>query len=74
MYELKSRFFEYATSSDNGTWNKGKFFKEVKVDVPSYSEQNKIVQVYDELDDLQKRMEKLKSEIEDLLMKQIAQD
>jgi len=74
MYELKSRFFDYATSSDNGTWNKGKFFKEVRVDIPSYPEQNKIVEVYDELDGLQKRMEKLRTEIEALLMKQIAQD
>jgi hypothetical protein len=74
FYELKSRFFDYATSSDNGTWNKTKFFAEVKIDIPSYAEQNQITQVYDKLEMLEKRINYLYREIEDLLNKQIAQN
>lgn len=73
-HELKMRFYDYASSADNGTWNKGKFFKEVKVDIPSLPEQDKIVEVYDKLEELEKRMSGFQMRIFDLLTKQIAQD
>ena len=73
-YELKSRFYDYATSSDNGTWNKTRFFDEVHVDIPSYSEQNQIVRVYDQIEQLENRLTALYRKMNDLLNKQIAQD
>ncbi len=73
-YELKSRFFDYSSSADNGTWNKGKFFKEVKIDIPSLSEQNKIVEVYNKLEAIEKRLSSLQKWIMDLLNKHVAQE
>jgi len=72
--ELKSRFFDYASSADNGTWNKGKFFDEVKVDIPSIAEQNRIVEVYSELETLDHRIIILQKRVLDLLNKQVTQD
>ena len=74
FYELKSRFYDYSSSSDNGTWNKGKFFNETKVDIPSRPEQNKIVEVYDKLEALEKTVNVLLMRILELLTKQIAMD
>ena len=74
MYDLKSRFYDYSSSSDNGTWNKTRFFDEVKVDIPSYAEQNQIVAMYDKLEKLEKTVTDFSSRIEDLLKKQVAQD
>lgn len=73
-HELKTRFYDYGSSADNGTWNKGKFFGEVNVDIPSLPEQDKIVEVYDKLEELEKRMSEFQTRIFDLLTKQIAQE
>ena len=35
----KELFKEYASNSDNGTWNKGGFLKYGRISLPSYSEQ-----------------------------------
>ena len=32
-------FREFASNSDNGTWNKGGFLKYGRMDIPSYEEQ-----------------------------------
>ena len=37
-------FREYASSSDNGTWNKGGFLKHAKISLPSYDEQLMVLQ------------------------------
>ena len=74
MHILKNRFAVFTSSSDNKTWNKGKFFAEVKLDIPSIAEQNKIVEVFDKLDFLERRMRILQERIYDLQSKQIAQD
>jgi hypothetical protein len=74
LLELKSRFYDYSSSSDNGTWNKTRFFDEVKVDIPSYAEQNQVVAVYDKMENLENTINDLSAKIEDLLKKQVAQD
>lgn len=37
-------FAEYASSSDNGTWNMGGFFEHATFDIPAYEEQERAVQ------------------------------
>ena len=74
MYALKPQFEEFSNVAEYGTWNKGEFFQEVKVDIPSLPEQDKIVEVYDKVEMLENRMFTLQKKISDLLSKQITQD
>lgn len=72
IYTLKPLFFEYSTSSDNGTWNKTAFLKNVKIDLPSIDAQKKVLKVYEKLEQLEKRLNNLKNRIESLFTKQIS--
>lgn len=54
MYQYRWRFLEYASSSDNGTWNMTGFFDEVTVDIPSVEKQNQLVEVYERIEEFQK--------------------
>ena len=40
----REMFREFASNSDNGTWNKGAFFKYATIDLPSFEEQLKVVE------------------------------
>jgi restriction endonuclease S subunit len=71
---LKPRFLEYSSSSDNGTWNKTGFFRDVRIDVPSYPEQIVVVAAYNRLDELEKKLKKIDFQIGELLTKQITLD
>lgn len=71
MYELKPRFLEYSSSSDNGTWNKTGFFKEVKVDIPSIEEQLELTEKYDQLELLKAQVENILAKIDHLFTRQI---
>ena len=53
FYEYRSLFFQYSSSSDNGTWNMTGFFKEVRVDIPSINEQERIVSFYENLEQIE---------------------
>lgn len=48
--QYKQEFLNYASSSDNGTWNMTGFFKNVTIDIPDYKEQTKIVAEYNRLE------------------------
>ena len=37
-------FREYASNSDNGTWNKSGFLKHARLSLPSYEEQLEVVE------------------------------
>jgi len=71
MYNLKSQFLEYSTSSDNGTWNKTSFFKNVQIDIPSIAEQKKVLKNYQRLEELEKKLSMIGNQIENLFNKQI---
>ena len=43
--QYKADFLSYSSSSDNGTWNKTGFFKNVTLDIPSIDEQNNLVKI-----------------------------
>lgn len=71
MVQYRKDFFEYSSSSDNGTWNKTGFFKNMKVDLPSIDEQKKVLKVYEKLEQLEKKLGNIKNRIESLFTKQI---
>ena len=63
MYQLKSTFFEYSSSSDNGTWNMTGFFSKVTVDIPSHDEQIEVVKKYERLEELEKMLDVIHDKI-----------
>jgi restriction endonuclease S subunit len=71
-YVLKPRFLEYASSSDNGTWNKTAFFENVTVDLPEYSEQVHIVKIYERLEDAERRLMKAQAMAGSLFKRQVS--
>lgn len=72
MVQYRKDFLEYSSSSDNGTWNKTGFFKNMKIDLPSIDEQKKVLKVYEKLEQLEKKIDNLKNKIESLFAKQIS--
>ncbi len=69
--QYRQMFFEYSSSSDNGTWNMTGFFKNVKIDIPSYEEQLELVKIYDYFELLQIRIEGIQTKIAQLFTRQI---
>lgn len=72
MYQLKSVFLEYSSSSDNGTWNMTGFFTNTFVDIPSLEEQAKILNYYEQLEAFENKIVGLLKEIAILFRKQIS--
>jgi restriction endonuclease S subunit len=79
-YEINLRWFEvqykseimaYSSSSDNGTWNKTGFFKNVKIDIPDIQEQDKMVRIVDKARDYLDRLTKIKKELLELIDKEL---
>jgi len=71
MIQYCNTFLEYASSSDNGTWNMTGFFKNVLIDIPNISEQKHIVKKYETLEKRENNLLFLKSQIANLFMKRI---
>lgn len=69
--QYRQTFLDYSSSSDNGTWNMTGFFKNVKIDLPSYTEQLVLVRDYECLELLQAQLESILIRIEQLFTKQI---
>ncbi len=69
--QYRQMFFKYSSSSDNGTWNMTGFFKNVRIDIPSYEEQFELVKEYDYLELLQTRIEGIQAKIAQLFTRQI---
>ena len=70
--QYRELFYQYSSSSDNGTWNMTGFFDYARIDIPQYEEQIAMVEKYQLV---QKRIESIES-IEEkyarLLTKEIA--
>jgi len=62
-------FYDYSSSSDNGTWNMTGFFDYVNVDIPIYSEQLKMIECYKDLDKIQDRLISINYKIDHLFIK-----
>lgn len=81
-YDINLRWFEiqykqdilsYASSSDNGTWNMTGFFRNVKIDIPSINEQDKIVKVYEILNNMIDKIELIKEKYLELSKREIVE-
>lgn len=74
-FAYRSDFLSYASSSDNGTWNMTGFFDNVKIDIPKYEEQMKIVEVYREglqkIQEYQDKIDKIKALLEKQLVEEV---
>lgn len=69
-YEHKDLFLKYSSSSDNGTWNKGRFFNEAKIKIIPLIYQKKIIAYYDRLNELKRYLLNILERIENLMDKE----
>ena len=70
--EYKNAFYDYASSSDNGTWNMGGFFGNVLIDIPDHKEQIAVVNLYDKLKLLEDKIVEIDNKIEKIFSKKIS--
>lgn len=71
MIQYHDSFLDYSSSSDNGTWNMTGFFKNVIIDIPSYSEQIAVVKKYELLDRIENKLSALLTKVDEIFKKQI---
>jgi len=71
MYALIPQFNEYANVAEYGTWNKTGFFRNARIDIPSYTEQVEVAKAYGHLEELEKKIRNYNAKIEDLFAKQV---
>jgi len=64
-------FAEYASSSDNSTWNKSSFFKHATIDIPSIKEQEEVVKRFAIIEEYEKKIAKVYQRIESILSKEV---
>lgn len=74
MYQYKDKFLEFSSSSDNGTWNKTTFFQNVLIDIPSKSEQLKVLRCYEKIETLEDRLKDTCNKIDKLLSKSLSSE
>lgn len=72
MIQYRQLFFDFASSSDNATWNKDSFFKQVRIDVPTVIRQQQVLSVYGKLELLEQSINEMLSKIDNLFLKQIS--
>lgn len=63
----KALFYEYATKSDNGTWNMTAFFKHASFDIPDRTEQDNVLVKISTLRDIETKLIALNATIVSLL-------
>jgi hypothetical protein len=71
IYQYRHIFFDYSSSSDNGTWNMTGFFNDTSIDIPFLDEQLEVVKRYDYIESLQKKIDKIKNNIDQLSNRQL---
>lgn len=64
-------FLAYASSADNGTWNKTGFFSEVSIDIPSIEEQRRLVAAVGIAEEYSRRLKEIQRRLSDLLSKEV---
>ncbi|MCQ2960092.1 MAG: restriction endonuclease subunit S [Bacteroidales bacterium] len=69
--QYKMEFLNYASSSDNGTWNMTGFFKNVVIDIPSIEEQKSLVEMFDRAEIYKDKINLIQAKIQNLLNKEI---
>ena len=74
IIQYKKLFKEYASSSDNGTWNKTGFFNYAVIDIPTHNEQIELIKKYEEVEQLQSKILRIEYEIKELAKREIFYD
>ncbi len=69
--QYRLRFFDYSSSSDNGTWNMTGFFKNTIIDIPSYEEQLELIKKFDYLESLETRTKSILARIDGLFAREV---
>lgn len=69
--QYRTEFLQFASSSDNGTWNMTGFFNQVKIDIPIIEEQKELVKIYDKLSYVQNVFSGLDTSVSKLFEKQV---
>ena len=72
--QYRSTILSFSSSSDNGTWNKTGFFKEVEIDIPKEEDQLRLIQLYGDAIDSLDKIEKSKNAILNLIDLEMAID
>ncbi|MCW3986349.1 MAG: hypothetical protein NWE91_08090 [Candidatus Bathyarchaeota archaeon] len=72
MIQYSKTFLEYSSSADNGTWNKTGFFRNVRIDTPAFNEQKQVLEAYNELENLENKLARINSKINQIFTRQIA--
>lgn len=70
--QYKETFLQYASNSDNGTWNMTGFFEHTLIDIPDIEEQLKIVNLFDEINQRLDSIAKIEEMYLQLLNKEVS--
>jgi restriction endonuclease S subunit len=70
--QYRTTFLEYASSSDNGTWNMTGFFQHTILDIPHISEQKRVVTHFEKIEQRINSIEVIEYKFNELLSKEIA--
>lgn len=69
--QYKAQFLQYASSSDNGTWNMSGFFKYTCIDIPLKSEQELIKNRYNKIKKYIEKIENIEQLYNSLISKEV---
>lgn len=70
-YTQRHLFMEYASKSDNATWNKTSFFEHAKIDIPVEKDQETELNYYEQLQHLKRKLDRVQSTILKIKQKSI---
>lgn len=70
--QYKETFLQYASNSDNATWNMTGFFEHTLIDIPDIEEQLKIVNLFDEINQRLDSIAKIEEMYLQLLNKEVS--
>jgi restriction endonuclease S subunit len=70
--QYRTEFLNYASNSDNGTWNMTGFFLHTRIDIPSIEEQLKLVECYSTIEKRIESINRMEHRFNDLLCREIA--
>ena len=72
IYYHQHDMYDYASSSDNGTWNKTGFFQYCCIDLPSIKEIKNLVERYEKCTQINEKLCVLENQIKELYKKNIS--
>jgi hypothetical protein len=70
-FQFQTLFYEYSSTSDNGTWNMTGFFDTAQIDIPVLGEQEMFLLRYRKLIEMEEHLKVASNSIDTLLSKRI---